>query len=83
MSNSGQLRLERLVVLARHDSGALPRAVFSVVQQLETEIAWADTKPPNNTWASLGSVAAQYVNKLATLRGQQQPHHRWRRQYRD
>ena len=36
------LRLERLMILARHDSGAITPAVFKVVRTIETDIAWAE-----------------------------------------
>jgi hypothetical protein len=41
-ASTSLLRLERLMLLARHDSGALTPATFKVVRQLETEISWAE-----------------------------------------
>jgi hypothetical protein len=41
-NSTGRLRLERLALLARHDSGALSPAVFQVVRDLEIAIAWRE-----------------------------------------
>ena len=36
------LRLERLMILARHDSGAVNPAIFKIIRALETDISWAE-----------------------------------------
>lgn len=36
------LRLERLMLLARHDSGAVNLATFKIIRDLETDISWAE-----------------------------------------
>ena len=36
------LRLERLMILARHDSGAVSPATFKVIRAIETDISWAE-----------------------------------------
>jgi hypothetical protein len=36
------MRLERLMLLARHDCGAITPGVFKVVRDIETDIAWAE-----------------------------------------
>ncbi len=41
-SSTSRLRLERLMLLARHDSGAITPAIFKVVRDLETDISWAE-----------------------------------------
>lgn len=40
--STSALRLERLALLARHDCGALAPAVFEVIRDLETAIAWRE-----------------------------------------
>jgi hypothetical protein len=37
-----QLRFELEMLRARYDSGAISPAVFQVVRELETELAWAE-----------------------------------------
>jgi hypothetical protein len=40
--STSSLRLERLMILARHDSGAINLATFEVIREIETEISWAE-----------------------------------------
>jgi hypothetical protein len=40
--STAALRGERLMLLARHDSGAISPATFNVVRSLEVDIAWAE-----------------------------------------
>jgi hypothetical protein len=39
-ASTSWLRFDRLMLLGRYDWGALPLAVFNIVKQLETELAW-------------------------------------------
>jgi hypothetical protein len=41
-SSTARLRDERVWLLARHDSGAIPPATFKVVRDLECDIAWRE-----------------------------------------
>jgi len=42
LASTSWLRLDRLMLLSRYDCGALPFAVFNIVKQLETELAWRE-----------------------------------------
>jgi hypothetical protein len=42
LASTSWLRLDRLMLLSRHDCGALPPAVFNIVKKLEIELAWRE-----------------------------------------
>ena len=41
-ASTAWLRIERLMILARHDSGAINPATYQVIRGLEIEISWGE-----------------------------------------
>ena len=42
LGSTDLLRLERATLLARYDSGAFSPAIFKVIREIETDIAWIE-----------------------------------------